>query len=51
MRVVRLTGSVDTLAERRRAEKIAAALLGPSGTVVNELDVEGLYSSAAGETE
>ena len=40
--VVHLTGTVDTLAERTRAEEIASATIGTSGKVVNELTVQAL---------
>ena len=40
--MVRLTGTVETLAERTRAEEIASAVVGTSGQVVNELAVERL---------
>lgn len=40
--IVHLTGTVDTLAERTRAEEIAAATVGTTGRVVNDLTVEAL---------
>ena len=41
-RVVHLRGTVETLADRVRAEEIAAAIVGTSGTVRNELTVSGI---------
>lgn len=38
--VVHLSGTVETLADRTRAEEIAAAAVGTTGRVVNELTVE-----------
>jgi hyperosmotically inducible protein len=40
--VVHLSGTVETLAERTRAEEIASATIGTTGRVVNELTVEAL---------
>ena len=40
--VVHLIGTVDTLADRTRAEEIAAATVGTTGRVINELTVEAL---------
>src|SRR5688500_378378 len=40
--IVRLTGTTDTLADRRRAEELATAIVGTSGRVQNEITVEGL---------
>ena len=37
-----LTGTVDTLADRSRAEELAAAIVGTSGRVSNEIAVTGL---------
>src|SRR5262245_30852770 len=45
-RIVRLQGTVGTLADRVRAEEIAAAVVGTSGRVVNDLTVEGLEGRA-----
>lgn len=39
---VRLTGTVDTIADRRRAEELATAIVGTSGHVQNAITVEGL---------
>ena len=41
-KVVHLRGTVDTLADRVRAEEIAAAIVGTSGTIRNELSVSGI---------
>ena len=40
--VVHLVGTVETLADRTRAEEVAAAAVGTTGRVVNELTVEAL---------
>jgi osmotically-inducible protein OsmY len=40
--VVHLTGTVGTLSDRTRAEEIAAATVGTTGRIVNELTVEAL---------
>jgi hypothetical protein len=39
---VHLTGTVDTLADRSRAEELAAAIVGTAGRVSNEIAVTGL---------
>jgi hypothetical protein len=39
---VRLTGTVETLADRVRAQELAAAIVGTTGHVRNEISVEGL---------
>jgi osmotically-inducible protein OsmY len=39
---VRLTGTVETLADRVRAHELATAIVGTSGHVENEIAVEGL---------
>ena len=41
-RLVHLTGTVETLADRARAEKLATAIVGATGRVRNELQVDGL---------
>jgi osmotically-inducible protein OsmY len=41
-RLVHLTGTVETLADRARAVELAAAIVGPTGRVRNELQVDGL---------
>jgi hypothetical protein len=40
--IVRLTGTVETLADRVRAHELATAIVGTSGRVENEISVEGL---------
>ena len=39
---VRLTGTVETLADRVRAQELATAIVGTTGHVENEIAVEGL---------
>ena len=39
---VRLTGTVETLADRVRAQELATAIVGTSGQVENRIAVEGL---------
>ena len=39
---IHLEGSVDTLAERTRAEELALAILGAEGRVQNDIEVTGL---------
>jgi osmotically-inducible protein OsmY len=46
-RIVHLQGTVGTMADRTRANEIAAAVVGTSGRVLNELTVEGLTSRSA----
>jgi osmotically-inducible protein OsmY len=41
-RVVRLTGTVGTMAERTRAEEVASAVVGTTGQVVTDLSVAGV---------
>jgi osmotically-inducible protein OsmY len=41
-RIVHLQGSVNTMADRTRADEIANAVVGTSGRVVNDLTVEDL---------
>ena len=43
--IVHLKGSVDTTAERQRAEQVASAAVGTSGKVLNELTVEDMNES------
>jgi osmotically-inducible protein OsmY len=45
--VVHLKGSVDSTAERERAEQVATAAVGTSGKVLNELTVEDMNESTA----
>lgn len=44
--VVHLSGTVETLADRTRAHEIAAAAVGTTGRVVNEVTVEVLEETA-----
>ena len=41
-RVARLQGSVDSSVERDRAEQVAAAAVGTTGSVLNEVSVRGI---------
>jgi len=50
-RIAHLTGQVRSPEERQRAEEIATSAVGTSGTVLNELTVEGLNEDAAGEMD
>jgi len=45
--VVHLKGSVDTPAERQRAEEVATSAVGTAGTVLNELTVKGMNDKTA----
>jgi osmotically-inducible protein OsmY len=45
--IVHLKGAVDSTAERQRAEQVAAAAVGTSGKVLNELTVEDMNESTA----
>jgi osmotically-inducible protein OsmY len=45
--IVHLKGSVDSTAERQRAEEVAAAAVSTSGKVLNELTVEDMNESTA----
>jgi osmotically-inducible protein OsmY len=46
-KIVHLKGKVDSTEERQRAEQIAMAAVGTSGTVLNELTVEGMNDASA----
>ena len=46
-KIVHLKGKVDSTDERQRAEQIAMAAVGTSGTVLNELTVEGMNDATA----
>jgi osmotically-inducible protein OsmY len=46
-KIVHLKGKVDSTDERQRAEQIAMAAVGTSGTVLNELTVEGMNDASA----
>jgi osmotically-inducible protein OsmY len=47
-RLVHLKGTVGSMSDRTRAEEVAAAAVGTSGRVLNELTVEGLNTDTAG---
>jgi osmotically-inducible protein OsmY len=49
--IVHLKGTVGSMSDRTRAEEVAAAAVGTSGRVLNELTVEGLNSETAGELD
>jgi osmotically-inducible protein OsmY len=44
--VIRLTGTVERVADRVRAEEVASAIVGTTGRVQNELTVAGLGTEA-----
>ena len=46
--IVHLSGTVDSLAERSRAEEVALAAVGTSGRVVNEIAVAGIDDGVNG---
>jgi osmotically-inducible protein OsmY len=46
-KVVHLKGTVATSADRQRAEQVAATAVGTTGTVLNELTVEGMNETTA----
>ena len=46
-RIAHLRGTVNSSAERQRAEEIANTAVGTSGTVLNELTVEGMNEDSA----
>jgi osmotically-inducible protein OsmY len=50
-KIVHLKGTVGTMSDRTRAEEVAAAAVGTSGRVLNELTVEGLNSGVAGDLD
>jgi osmotically-inducible protein OsmY len=50
-RIVHLKGTVGTMSERTRAEEVAAAAVGTSGRVLNELTVEGLNTDTADDLD
>lgn len=47
--LVHLKGTVESMADRTRAEEVASAAVGTTGQVLNELSVEGLNSDNAGD--
>ena len=50
-RIAHLRGQVNSPDERQRAEEIATAAVGTSGTVLNELTVEGLNENTADDMD
>jgi len=50
-RIAHLTGEVGTPDERQRAEEIATSAVGTTGTVLNELTVEGLNENTADDMD
>jgi osmotically-inducible protein OsmY len=50
-RVVRLTGTVGTMAERARAEEVASAVVGTTGEVVSDLAVAGVDVDSARDAD
>ena len=50
-KIAHLRGSVDSSADRQRAEEIANTAVGTSGTVLNELTVEGMNEEAADDMD
>jgi osmotically-inducible protein OsmY len=49
--IVHLKGTVGTMSDRTRAEEVAAAAVGTSGRVLNELTVEGLNAENADDLD
>ena len=49
--IVHLKGTVGSMTDRTRAEEVAAAAVGTSGRVLNELTVEGLNADTAGDLD
>jgi osmotically-inducible protein OsmY len=49
--IVHLKGTVGSMSDRTRAEEVAAAAVGTSGRVLNELTVEGLNTETAGDLD
>ena len=49
--VVHLSGTVETMADRTRAEEVAKAAIGTSGQVLNELTVTSLEGAAANDPD
>jgi osmotically-inducible protein OsmY len=50
-KVAHLKGQVDNPAEKQKAEEIATAAVGTTGTVLNELTVEGLSEDTADDMD
>lgn len=49
--IVHLKGTVGSMSDRTRAEEVAAAAVGTSGRVLNELTVEGLNAETADDLD
>jgi osmotically-inducible protein OsmY len=50
-RIAHLKGTVDTPTDKQRAQDVAAAAVGTSGRVLNELAVKGVNDSSAGDLD
>jgi osmotically-inducible protein OsmY len=50
-KIAHLRGSVNSSADRQRAEEIANTAVGTNGTVLNELTVEGMNEEAADDMD
>ncbi len=50
-KIAHLRGSVDSSADRQRAEEIANTAVGTNGTVLNELTIEGMNEEAADDMD
>jgi hyperosmotically inducible periplasmic protein len=50
-RIAHLVGTVDSPADRRRAEDVAEGVIGTSGQVLNELTIRGLNEHAADDLD
>jgi osmotically-inducible protein OsmY len=48
-RIAHLKGTVDTPTDRQRAEDVAAAAVGTSGKVLNEVTIKGVNDRTAGD--
>jgi len=49
--IVHLRGTVNSMADRSRAEEVAGAVVGTSGRVLNELSIKGLNDKTAGSLD
>ena len=49
--IVHLKGTVNSMADRSRAQEVADAVVGTSGRVLNELTVKGLNDKTAGSLD
>jgi osmotically-inducible protein OsmY len=50
-RIAHLKGTVDTPTDRQRANEIASATVGTTGTVLNEVTIKGLNDKTAGNLD